>query len=65
MASAHAEMGVREDGSAIGDGSRRAGIGSGEERRSDQFESFRARESGRYREQLAISHANRFEPRAH
>jgi len=64
-AMAHAEMGVREDGSAMGDvgghGGAHMGLGSARPAGpADVFARFRDRQSNTYKEQLAISKAAAF-----
>jgi len=64
LASAHAEMGVREDGSALGDhGQRHTGLGVAPRTANapnDAFSAFRNRSANRYKEKLDISKANMF-----
>ncbi|KAL1507217.1 hypothetical protein AB1Y20_008067 [Prymnesium parvum] len=58
---AHAEMGVREDGSAVGGmGAGRVGLGGHQMSAADQFAEFRGRRSNNYKESMAISKANQY-----
>ena len=61
MAMAQAEMGVRADGSAIGGGAQRMGLGGHKPlSQEEQFALYRSRKSDGYKEDLAISKAQQF-----
>jgi hypothetical protein len=61
VAMAQAEMGVRADGSAIGGGAQRVGLGGHKPlSQEEQFALYRSRKSDGYKEDLAISKAQQF-----